>query len=391
MFDQPDAGWPAIVTAMVTDNLGLASVMLEYAKNGTPQTPIAMTNVAGTDEYEAAFGVAASAGDLIEYRIVATDASVASNATPEPPAGYHLFGVAQAYHFTFETGAEGWTHYAPSGWTDEWHLSTQRNYTSGGNTSWKCGSTGSGDYANHQKALLETPVVNIGENARLVFWHWIDMESYEPVQGSGIAWDGAALTLVDSAGSGTPIDPIEGYPYRIIPGSEAPFTDNKPCYSGYGDWKMEVYDLSWYSGTAQIRFKFGTDNYVGAEGWYLDDVMIWSTTEALAGVDGCDDDCASPDLLPARFSLGPALPNPARGQVNISFAVPGPGSHVSVKVFDITGRLTASLVDEKKLPGTYTTRWDGRNAGGGLVAPGIYFIRMEGRNFRAASKVILAR
>jgi Zn-dependent metalloprotease len=391
MFDQPDAGWPATVAATVTDNLGLASVVLEYTKNGTPQTPVPMTNVPGTDGYEAAFDVGASAGDFIEYRIVATDASAASNSAVEPSAGYYFFAVAQAYHFTFETGDEGWTHYAPSGWNDEWHLSTQRNHTAGGGPSWKCGSTGSGAYANHQKALLETPLVNIGENARLTFWHWIDMESYEAAQGSGIAWDGAALTLVDSTGSGTSIDPVGGYPYRIIPGSEAPFTDNKPCYSGSAGWKMEVYDLSWYTGPARIRFKFGTDNYAGAEGWYIDDVMIWSTTGTLAGVDGCPDECAGPEVMPVRFSLGPALPNPTSGHVSIAYAVPSPGSHVAIKVFDITGRLAASLVDEHKLPGRYNTRWDGENTGGAKVAPGIYFIRMESRDFTASSKVILIR
>jgi hypothetical protein len=389
MDDQPDAGWPSAVTAEVTDNLGLASVVLEYAKNGMPQTPIAMTNVSGTDVYEATFAVAASSGDYIEYRIVATDASASSHTAADPAMATHAFGIATADYYTFESGEEGWTHYAPGDWNDEWHLSTQRNHTPGGQTSWKCGSTGGGDYGAHLKALLETPTITIGEDAMLVFWHWIDAEAYEPAQGSGIAWDGAAVTLLDSTGSGTPLDPVDGYPYRIIPGSDAPFTDNKPVYSGQSDWKMEVFDLSGYQGQCKIRFKFGSDNYVAAEGWYIDDVMIWSR-DALAG-GGCPDDCIPPEPGPLTFSLGPVLPNPSRGATSIAYAVPAPGSHVSVKVFDIRGRLAATLVNEPKIPGRYVARWDRRNQNGGLVSPGVYFVRMESGNFRAASKVMLLK
>ena len=251
-------------------------------------------------------------------------------------------------------------------------------------------STGSGDYGANLKALLESPVVTIGPDAKLVFWYWIDAEAYEPVQGSGIAWDGAALTLVDSAGTGTPIDPVEGYPYRTIPGGSAPFTDNKGVYSGQSDWQMTVYDLSWYEGPCQFRLKFGSDGYVGLEGMYIDDVMIWSN-DALAGTGLCDDTCDEPYGLPTRLSLGPTLPNPARGPVRVSYAVPAPGAHVSIRAFDVQGRLVATLVNEAKLPGRYTAMWDGVNATGGHVSPGVYFMRMESSDFSASSKVMLLR
>jgi hypothetical protein len=388
MGDQPDAGWPATVTAEVTDNVGLASVVLEYTKSGTPQAPIPMNNVPGTDTYEATFAAAASAGDYIDYRIVATDASGSAHVTHEPPSGYHLFGISEAYYYTFETGDEGWTHRTTTGWNDEWHLSSQRNYTSGGTTAWKCGDSLSGDYGANVKALLESPVITIGQDAKLVFWHWIDAETYEPVEGSGIAWDGAAVTLVDSAGRGTPIEPVDGYPYTMIPGSSAPFTDNKPVFSGQNGWKLEVFDLSFYQGDCYIRLKFGSDGYVGAEGWYIDDVMIWSGG-ALAGL--CDDECEEPFPFPARFSLGPALPNPARDNATISYAVPLPGAHVNISVFDVQGRLTATMVDEMKFAGRHTAYWDGRNVGGERVSPGVYFMRMHAEDFTTAFKVMLVR
>jgi hypothetical protein len=388
MDDQPDAGWPSTVSAEVTDNLGLATVVLEYSVNGAVQTPITMTNAAGTDTYEAEFGASVSSGDYIEYRIVATDASSSSHAVADPAVDYHLFGIAAADNFAFETGEEGWTHRTTSGWTDEWHLSTERNHTPGGGTSWKCGSSTGGQYSPNSKGLLESPMINIGEGATLVFWHWIDAETYEPVDGSGIAWDGAGVSFVDSAGAASPIDPVGGYPYSMIPGTGAPFTDNKPVYSGQHDWQMAVFELPQYSGPCQFRLKFGSDGYVGGEGWYIDDVMVWSGG-VIAG--GCDDICSEGTDTPVRFSLGLALPNPSRGMMNIAYAVPWPGSHVAIRVFDITGRLTATLVDEHKTAGRHTAGWDGRNNSGRQVAPGTYFVRMEGEDFSESSKLILLK
>lgn len=349
-----------------------------------------MTNVAGTDVYEADFSVAASSGDYIEYRIVATDGSSSSHVATEPAGDYHIFGIAAADDFTFETGEEGWTHRTTAGWTDEWHLSNERNHAQGGGTSWKCGSSTGGDYSPNSKGLLESPLVHIDDGATMVFWHWMDAETYEPVQGSGIAWDGAGVSLVDSAGVAIPIDPVGGYPYRAIPGTGAPFTDDKPVFSGRHDWQMAVFELPDYNGSCYFRFKFGSDGYVGGEGWYIDDVMIWSGG-VISGNDVCDEECDGLPDTPIRFSLGLALPNPSRGMMNIAYAVPWPGSRVSIKVFDITGRLATTLLDEHKMPGRYSAGWDGRNSDGRQVAPGTYFVRMEGEDFRESSKLILLR
>ncbi len=387
--DQPDAAWPVTVSAEVTDNLGLASVVLEYSKNGVPQTSIPMSNVSG-NTYEATFAVAASVGDQIAYRIVAMDASAAAHVTYEPPTGYHDFGIAHAYYYTFESGDEGWTHRAGTGWNDEWHLSTERNHTDGGNTSWKCGSSTGGEYGANLKAFLESPVITLGPGAKLVFWHWIDAETYEPVQGSGLAWDGAALSLIDSAGKATPIDPVDGYPYRILEQSSAPFTANKPVYSGHSDWQVAIFDLSFYEGPCQFRLKFGSDGYVGGEGWYIDDVMIWSQ-DALAGLPACDDNCDQDLGVPLEFGLGPAIPNPTRGSVKIAYAVPSASDRIVIKIYDIQGRLAAKLLDGAKTPGWYSVTWDGSNASGTRVAPGIYFVRMEAKDFTRSMKVMLLK
>jgi Zn-dependent metalloprotease len=388
MGDQPDAGWPAIVSAEVTDNLGIDTVELEYVYNGVPQPTVPMERILGTDIFEVPLDLAPVAGEFIEYRIRALDASAAQLVTYEPDADYHFFGVLDAHEFSFELGDEGWTHRPATGWTDEWHISTQRNHTSGGGTAWKCGDTGTGDYATHQKAFLESPVVTLGENARLTFWYWIDAEAYEPLTGSGLAWDGASLSLVDSVGVATAIDPVAGYPYMILPDSEAPFADYKGVWSGQDGWTKVEFDLSYYQGECYLRLKFGSDRAAGGEGMYVDDVVLWSG-DALAGVDpGCDDDCPTPGVHPVAFALYNALPNPSRGATTISFAVPVPDVTVRIDLFDVMGRLATTLINEAFDPGVHTVRWNGEDNRGRVVAPGLYFVRMQARDFSGVTKVI---
>lgn len=105
----------------------------------------------------------------------------------------------------------------------------------------------------------------------------------------------------------------------------------------------------------------------------------------------CDEECDGIPDIPQGFSLGLALPNPSRGVTKISYAVPWPGSRVSLQVFDINGRLMATLIDEHKMPGVFSTGWDGRISNGLRAAPGMYFIRMEGKDFRQSSKIILLK
>ena len=152
---------------------------------------------------------------------------------------------------------------------------------------------------------------------------------------------------------------------------------------------MAVFDLSFYEGECQIRFKFGSDGYVGGEGWYIDDVMIWSEN-ALAGV-SCDETCDENLGVPVAFSIGPVRPNPSMGSVKIVYAVPSPGHRVSIGVYDIRGRLAATLVDETRIPGWYSVTWNGENSSGSRVAPGIYFVRMQANAFSKSVKVMLVK
>ncbi|MBX2960990.1 MAG: T9SS type A sorting domain-containing protein [Cyclobacteriaceae bacterium] len=83
--------------ARVTDNIGIASVVLEYSVNGVSQTN--QNFVLQAPEVDSIylttinFGAGVSNGDVIAYRIVATDNSSNSNARTVPATGFFTLNV----------------------------------------------------------------------------------------------------------------------------------------------------------------------------------------------------------------------------------------------------------------------------------------------------------
>jgi hypothetical protein len=74
-------------------------------------------------------------------------------------------------------------------------------------------------------------------------------------------------------------------------------------------------------------------------------------------------------------------PNPFRGRITIGFALAAPG-HARLGVYDVSGRLTATILDRELPAGEQSVTWDGTGRGGTRVAPGIYFC-----NFQSGGRV----
>jgi flagellar hook assembly protein FlgD len=62
-----------------------------------------------------------------------------------------------------------------------------------------------------------------------------------------------------------------------------------------------------------------------------------------------------------------------------------------LSVFDVGGRLVARLLDGPVSAGRHHAVWDGRDAHGSVVAPGVYFCRYEAGDFRAEGKLVRVR
>jgi len=80
-------------------------------------------------------------------------------------------------------------------------------------------------------------------------------------------------------------------------------------------------------------------------------------------------------------------PNPFFKKLNINFEVKKV-DYISIKIFDISGRVRRVLADRYFNPGKYFLDWDGKDSLGKRVGNGVYFIVFERGDKREVSKVI---
>ncbi len=91
-----------------------------------------------------------------------------------------------------------------------------------------------------------------------------------------------------------------------------------------------------------------------------------------------DDDAI--DASSALYSLGNNYPNPFNPVTNIKFSINKPG-HVSLKVYDVKGRLVETLVNDHREAATYDVVWNAEGA-----SSGVYFYSLTVNNGAAETK-----
>ena len=94
---------------------------------------------------------------------------------------------------------------------------------------------------------------------------------------------------------------------------------------------------------------------------------------------------------PARVPrLTNVVPNPFRYTTRVEYTMPRTG-HVTIRVYDVRGRLVKTLVNQSVVEGTHLTSWDAQDEWGSTVSSGIYFIRMIAQGQQAVRKALLLR
>ncbi len=128
----------------------------------------------------------------------------------------------------------------------------------------------------------------------------------------------------------------------------------------------------------QIGFANVATNYVASGVFY--DNLVWSKTNGVS-VDG-----------PARgaLALAPAAPTPFTASTRLDFTLPQRGfAHVAV--YDVAGRLVATLFDGETEAGAHSVTWDGRMSDGGLAPAGVYHGVLRTAAGRVTRNLVLAR
>lgn len=88
---------------------------------------------------------------------------------------------------------------------------------------------------------------------------------------------------------------------------------------------------------------------------------------------------------PCEFSLSQNYPNPFNPTTQLRFTIAS-FEMVTLKVYDILGRLVATLVNERKSPGTYDVQFDGSS-----LPSGVYFYQLQAGKFSSTKKLMLLR
>ena len=107
-------------------------------------------------------------------------------------------------------------------------------------------------------------------------------------------------------------------------------------------------------------------------------------------IDTTTTDSNTPDV-PKSFTLSQNVPNPFNPITTIAFDIAS-DQQVSLKIYDVQGRLIRTLVNEQMQARSYSVQWDGKNDRGSMVASGVYFYQLQaGSEYRAVKKLILMR
>ena len=97
--------------------------------------------------------------------------------------------------------------------------------------------------------------------------------------------------------------------------------------------------------------------------------------------------------LPKQFALFQNYPNPFNRSTQISYAIPGGSAAISVslKIYDLTGKLVKTLVYKRQKPGFYSVIWNGTENSGLQVASGLYLVVLDAGAFHQSRKLILLK
>jgi hypothetical protein len=397
--------WPATINAVVTDNIGVDSVWVEWYKNSpTPIKEFRLIHTSGNN-YSAPFNSAnneVAIGDSVFYVIKARDISSNHNLAQLPTSGYFKIMIIAGYPlppyclcdnttYTPITGSSGpsgddITQTVPVGFTFSFmghSFTTVSVCTNGfvvlgsstfnGYTNDLCGTlagenpmfapfwddlntlnggniqyTTQGTAPNRVFIVQFTNVAYFSGSGNVTF----QLRMYETSNKVEFIY-GPATSNPSASGSVGETDTLggSGRVYSITPGSDCPST----TYSQSSCNNSIAYNTANFA--SGRRFTFNCP------------VGINPITQG----------------VPREYTLEQNYPNPFNPTTTIKYSIPKAGI-VRLIVYDVLGREVKQLVSEMKAPGNYEITFQGEN-----YASGVYFYRLEAGDFTSVKKMVLVK
>jgi tetratricopeptide (TPR) repeat protein len=90
-------------------------------------------------------------------------------------------------------------------------------------------------------------------------------------------------------------------------------------------------------------------------------------------------------VFPEKYQLLSAYPNPFNPMTTISYMIPE-DSHVEISIFDISGRLVETLINQKQNAGQYDVRWNAYS-----YPSGVHLYQIQLWDFQQVGKCLLVK
>ncbi len=120
-------------------------------------------------------------------------------------------------------------------------------------------------------------------------------------------------------------------------------------------------------------------------GTYVNTIPVGGVTSS----EGSNPLAANATLTVATV-LGEMYPNPFNPSTTIPFTLVSQEG-VSLRIYDASGKLVRTLVDEVMPAGVHQTVWDGRDNSGSRAATGVYFVRFATGDYLVTRKLVMIK
>ncbi len=145
-------------------------------------------------------------------------------------------------------------------------------------------------------------------------------------------------------------------------------------------WTQVSLDITQYaagSSNLKIRFRLSADAGTVADGWYVDDIKL-TNYSTVTGVNQISE-------IAAKYSLNQNYPNPFNPSTKIRYAIAKSG-FVSLKVYDMTGKVVSELVNNNQTVGSYEVSFNAA-----ALSSGVYYYKLESEGFAETRKMLLIK
>lgn len=372
-----DVVGPYVIQATVTDPSTVTSVKLYYGVNGGAPSSVDMTFL-GNNVYSASMpGI--PAGNYYNYYVWGKDGvnNVATSST------YNLYITSQIYAYDCETAPTGWQlgvsgDGATTGiWIDADPVGTSWNgepvqpeddHTAAPGV--QCFVTGNGAVGGAAGeadvdggcTTLVSPTYDLGVGTTMAFftyWRWyaLNGNSTDDTWVVDISGDGGATWL--------PWERVSANVNQWTKVTKS-VTDVLNPLPRYVQFRFVACDL-------------GSGGLVEAA---VDDLAMDTFNANPVDVAG--------GPLPIRTELSQNSPNPFNPKTMIHFTLSNP-AQTRIEVFDASGRMIRTLLDEARPAGANQVAWDGLDDAGRSVGSGVYFYRLKAGAFEQSRRMTILK